>query len=365
LAILRRNIYLKSVYVKFTFEEQFELDQTFTLPGSVMLKLGICGLLLGCLIAGCSVESRRFSGPSYLRSQYSETPTAKMVALGQRLFFAPELSGSGRTACATCHSPDFAYSDPRPVSISDDGRPGSRHAPSLLNVALRPRLMWDGRFGSLEEQAFAPFEHGEMGIGIEDAAARISRDPGYRGEFVRAFGQPPSPDGIVRAVAAFERTLVIGNSRFDRFVLGRDRGALSPLEQDGFDVFTTKGRCVSCHVVFAPGVTVFPLLTDFGFRNLGVGFGRGGLRDPGRSAVTFADADYGTFRTPSLRNVAVTSPYMHDGSLRTLEEVIGFYDAGGRPNPNQNPILRPLDLTDRERDGLVAFLLSLTDLERR
>lgn len=330
-----------------------------------MLKLGVCALLLGCLIAGCSADARRIADPTHWWSRYSEAPTADTVALGRRLFFDPELSGSGRTACASCHSPEFAYADPRPVSISDDGQPGLRNAPSLLNVAFRPRLMWDGRFGALEEQAFGPFEHGEMGNGIEDAAARIARNPGYRGEFVHAFGQPPSPDAIVRAIAAFERTLVTGNSRFDRFVLERDRQALSPLEQLGYDVFTTRGRCVSCHAVFSPGVTAFPLLTDFGFRNLGIGFGRDGFRDRGRAAVTLADADAGAFRTPSLRNVAATGPYMHDGSLRTLEEVVAFYDAGGRPNPNQSPILRPLDLSDRERDGLVAFLYSLSDLAQR
>jgi cytochrome c peroxidase len=330
-----------------------------------MLKHGFCALLIVSLVAGCSADSRRIDGLANERPGYSEVPTAGVVALGRQLFFDPELSGSGRTACASCHSPDFAYADPRRVSISDAGRAGVRNSPSLLNVALRPRLMWDGRFTSLEEQVSSPFERGEMGIGIDGAADRIARDPGYRRAFGHAFGQPPSPDGIVQAVAAFERTLVIGNSRFDRFLLKRDRYALSPLEQHGFEVFTTRGRCVSCHAIFAPGVTAFPLLTDFAFRNLGIGFGRDGFRDQGRAAVTFDQADTGAFRTPSLRNVAATGPYMHDGSLRTLEEVVGFYDAGGRPNPNQDQILRPLNLSDRERDALVAFLHSLTDQEER
>ena len=331
----------------------------------MILKPGFCALLLVCVIAGCSADSRRLSDWSHKWSPYSEAPTPAIVALGQRLFFDPRLSGSGRTACASCHRPDFAYSDPRPVSISDTGRPGLRHSPSLLNVALRPRLMWDGVFGSLEEQAYGPFERGEMGIGIEDAAGRLSQDPSYLRSFVHAFGQPPSPRGIVQAVAAFERTLVIGNSRFDRFVLGRDAQALTPLEQHGYEVFTTKGQCVSCHALFAPGVTAFPLLSDFAFRNLGVGFGRDGFRDKGRAGVTLTEADYGAFRTPSLRNVAATGPYMHDGSLGTLKEVVAFYDAGGLPNPNQDRILRPLHLSAHERDGLVAFLYSLTEVENR
>jgi cytochrome c peroxidase len=249
------------------------------------------------------------------------------------------------------------------VSISDNGQPGLRHAPSLLDVGFRPYLMWDGRFPSLEEQAFAPFREGEMGIDIESAAARISRDPNYQLQFSRSFGQHPSPEAVVAAIAAFERTLVTGNSRFDRFVLNKDDRALTPMERYGLDVFSGRGSCANCHVIFAPTAPTLPLLTDFQFRNIGVGFDGYGFRDLGRGAVTLADEDNGAFRTPSLRNVAIAGHYMHDGSLNSLYQVVAFYDAGGRPNPNLNPILRPLGLTDQEKDGLVAFLHSLTDLE--
>jgi cytochrome c peroxidase len=335
-----------------------------------MVRLWCRALLIGCLLtaAGCH-GSRPLRDPTDQRSPYAATSSKAIIALGQRLFFDPQLSGSGRTACATCHNPDFAYGDPRPVSISDNGRPGLRHAPSLLNVGFRPHLMWDGRFDSLEEQAFGPFRpDGEMGIDIEGAAALISRNPAYRQQFSHAFGQPPSPEGIVTAVAAFERTLVIGNSRFDRFVFNKDERALAPLEKYGLEVFTSRGHCVRCHAIYAPRVSAFPLFTDFGFHNLGIGFTgftAGSFRDPGRGAVTSVEKDYGAFRTPSLRNVAVTGPFMHDGSLRTLDEVIAFYDAGGQPNPNQSPILQPLGLTDQEKNGLVAFLDSLTDLEHQ
>jgi cytochrome c peroxidase len=322
-------------------------------------------LLVGCLFTGAACEgSRSLRDPPYPGSQYAETSNKEIIALGQKLFFDPQLSGSGRTACAACHNPDFAYGDPRPVSISDNGQPGLRNAPSLLNVGFRPHLMWDGRFGSLEEQAFGPFRpDGEMGIDIEGAAARISRNPNYRLQFSHAFGQPPSPEGIVAALAAFERTLVIGNSRFDGFVLNKDERALTSLEKYGLEVFRNRGHCVSCHTIFAPMVSAFPLLTDFEFRNIGIGFSGDGFRDLGRGAVTLGEKDYGAFRTPSLRNVAVTGPYMHDGSLGTLEEVIAFYDAGGQPNPNQSPLLKPLGLTGEEMNGLVAFLHTLTDLE--
>jgi cytochrome c peroxidase len=325
-----------------------------------------CILLLGSLIAGCtSGNSHRVWAPQSRWSPIPEVSNEAVVALGRRLFFDPGLSGRGRTACATCHRPDYAYGDPRPVSISDGGQPGLRNAPSLLNVAFRPRLMWDGRFGSLEEQVFGPFRpDGEMGIGIEEAAARISGNPKYQLRFFRAFGRPPSPEGIAQAIAAFERTLVTGGSRFDWFISGSDERAFGPLEKLGLEIFTGRGRCASCHAISAPDVATLPLFSDFRFRNIGIGFGPNGFRDAGRAAVTFANEDYGAFRTPSLRNVAVTGPYMHDGSLPTLEDVIAFYDAGGRPNPNQSPILRPLYLNDQEKFALIAFLHSLTDLAR-
>ena len=343
------------------FSSSILINQQDQVP---MLKLLCRALLVGCLGSLVALEGPRPAwAPPYQWSQYPQAWGEKIIALGQKLFFDPRLSGSGLTACATCHNPDFAYGDPRPISISDGGKPGLRHAPSLLNVGLRPHLMWDGRFRSLEEQAFGPFRRrGEMGIGIKDAAARISRDSNYRLRFFSVFGQPPSPDGMVAALAAFERTLVTGNSRFQRFVLNNDDRALTPLERYGLDIFTSKGRCVFCHPIFTPMVSAYPLLTDFAFRNTGVGFNFDGYRDVGRSAVTLTPIDYGAFRTPSLRNVAVTGPYMHDGSLRTLDEVIAFYNAGGRPNPNQSPLLQPLGLTIQEKDGLVAFLYSLTDL---
>ena len=323
-------------------------------------------MLAACLATGLVAcqGSRALRDNQSQWSQYTETSGKEVIALGQRLFFDAMLSGSGRTACATCHNPDFAYGDPRPVGISDNGQPGLRHAPSLLNVAFRPYLMWDGRFASLEEQAFGPFRpEGELGIGIEAAAARISRDPSYRLQFSRAFGGSPSPEGIVAAIAAFERTIVIGNSRFDRFAINKDDRALTPIEKYGLEVFTGRGLCANCHVIFAPSTPSFPLFTDFEFRNIGIGFGADGFHDLGRGAITVLEVDYGSFRTPSLRNVAVTGPYMHDGSFGTLHEVIDFYDAGGNPNPNLNPILRPLGLTIQEKNGLVAFLGSLTDLE--
>jgi cytochrome c peroxidase len=323
-----------------------------------------CILFLVCLFtaAGCEA-SRPVHESLYQGPQYAPASDKEIITLGQRLFFDPQLSGSGHTACATCHNPGFAYGDPRPVSISDNGQPGLRNAPPLINVRLRPHLMWDGRFVSLEEQAFGPFRpDGEMGTDIAGAAARISRDPNYQLHFRQRLGHPPSPDGIVAALAAFERTLVIGNSRFDRFAADKDERALSPMEKFGLEVFTGRGLCVKCHIIY-PTLPRVPLFSDFKFHNIGIGFTGDGFRDLGRGAVTSAEEDVGAFRTPSLRNVAVTGPYMHDGSLGTLEEVIAFYDGGGQPNPNQSPILQPLGLSTQEKTALIAFLYTLTDLE--
>lgn len=328
-----------------------------------MFSVVVSVFFFGVLLTGAAAQDvRQIWNEPNRRPQPGGWESTPIVELGRHLFFDTALSGSGRTACASCHDPRLAYSDPRPVSVLDTGYPGRRNAPSLVNVWYRPRLTWDGRFESLEQQAFDPFKpDGEMGIGIEGAVDRISRDPGYASHFFSAFGRPPSPEGVATALAAFERTLVRANSRFDRFVAYRDSAALSPMERRGWEYFTGKAGCVNCHIVFAPGTPSFPLFSDSGFHNEGVGFGPGGFLDPGRAGVTFADIDCGAFRTPSLRNVAVTGPYMHNGSLRTLYEVISFYNAGGGQSPNRSPKLRPLGLNEYEKEALIAFLLSLTD----
>jgi cytochrome c peroxidase len=284
-----------------------------------------------------------------------------LPALGEKLFFDPILSGSGRTSCATCHDPNYAFAQPLRTSVFDSGQPGPRNAPSILTARYLPRLMWDGRIASLEAQVFAPIRRdGEMGIAIDEAAERLAADPVYSRLFVRILNQPPSPQGIAAALAAFERTLVTGWSRFDRFSLKGDERALSGFERFGFDVFRGKAGCAVCHPVPDPGAKNFGLFTDFAFHNLGVGFYRGGFPDRGLAAITGRKEHIGAFRTPPLRNVAVTAPYMHDGSLPTLRAVVEFYNAGGQPNPYITPVLHPLGLSDEEKDALVAFLNTLT-----
>ncbi len=286
----------------------------------------------------------------------------RLIELGKRLFFDVRLSRSGRTACASCHDPDHAFAEPRPVSIRDDGQRGERNAPSLLDIRYVPLLMWDGRFRSLEEQAFNPFRrNGEMGLEIGEAVRRLNDDLEYLDLFQDALGRRPTAEGLARALATYQRTLVPGPSRFDRFQSTGDLALLTSLEHEGFALFNGKGRCQTCHVVEGARPDRPELFTDFRFHNLGAGRSVGGIWDAGRYRVTRARRDAQAFRTPVLRNVALTAPYMHDGGLATLDDVVDFYDQGGRPNPNLSPLIEPLSLTGRERDALVAFLRSLTD----
>jgi cytochrome c peroxidase len=299
--------------------------------------------------------------------QYSPEPStgSTRASLGEKLFFDTRLSRTGRTACASCHRPEYAFAEPRLVSISDSGRRGERNAPSLVNVGYLPALMWDGRLPSLEHQALSPFRRGEMGITVEEAEYRLRRDPDYVYLFDLAFGRPPSAQGLAAALAAYQRTLVSAESRFERYLRTSDPRLLTPLERDGYAIFDGRARCTNCHHFSQPGADPWGraplLLTDWQFHNLGIGYRSGRFLDPGRYSVTGRERDVGAFRTPALRNLDPTGPYMHDGSLATLEEVIEFYDRGGRANPYLSPLLRPLFLTSFEKAALIAFLRSLND----
>jgi cytochrome c peroxidase len=292
-------------------------------------------------------------------------PRNELLQLGQRLFFDTRLSATGGTSCARCHDPRYGYAEPRRVSTSDRGEPGRRNSPSLLDVSYRPSLMWDGAFCALEQQALGPFERGEMGLGIDHAMRRLSDDPSYVDLFRLALGDWPSVRGFTRALAEYQRTLFSAESRVDLFVVANDPASLTPLEHHGYQVFTRRAPCSTCHQLsplLANGrPSRRPLFTDFRFHNLGVGYRWSGTSDAGRFGVSRIAAEWGAFRTPSLRNVARTAPYMHDGSLDTLEDVVEFYDAGGGPNPHLSPLIRPLGLNGHEKAALIAFLRALSD----
>lgn len=289
-------------------------------------------------------------------------PTAEAIALGRELYFSPLLSVDGTLSCASCHDPKQGFADARPVSTGIHGKRGSRNAPTVLNAVYNKLQFWDGRATDLEAQVSGPMLNSlEMGHTLEGVEANCAKDARLREMTEQAFGPgPPTMDKITKAIASFERTLVSGNSPVDRFLYGGDKQALSAAARRGLVVFRDprKGNCTVCHTVQQRHA----LFTDHAFHNLGAGLdAEGNLPDLGRYAQTRREGDQGAFRTPSLRNVALTAPYMHDGSLKTLKEVVDFYVGGGSSNPHLDKQIRPLThLTRQERADLVAFLESLT-----
>ena len=278
--------------------------------------------------------------------------TPAKVELGRLLFYDTRLSKDNSVACASCHKPEFAFSDGgKAVSTGIFGRKGTRNAPTLTNVGFRSRLFWEGRSPRLELQAVGPLmAHDEMGLEPEELAQKLGAIPEYTRAFQKVFGEAPSLKAVTYAIAAFERTLVSYNSPFDRYQAGDD-SAMNQAALRGIELFfSEKGDCFHCHVG--------PDFTDDQPHNIAL---YTVYKDIGLARATGKDEDVGKFKTPTLRNVALTAPYMHDGSIKTLWEVVQHYNRGGEPNLNADVLIRPLGLTDQEVDDLVAFLESLTD----
>jgi cytochrome c peroxidase len=274
---------------------------------------------------------------------------ADRVALGERLFFDPALSRDGTVACASCHLPSVAFADPRPLSLGVEGRAGLRNSPSLLNVAYRTSFFWDGGALFLESQALVPLEdEREMDHPVETVVEQLAADPAYAALFAEAFdGEGPSVRTLTYALGAYQRTLVSAPVALDRYRAG-DTDALPADARRGLALF--EQHCQRCHAG--------PLLTTEGFENNGVTVTEA---DPGRERITHDAAERGTFRVPSLRGVARTAPYFHDGRHETLEAVVLHYDRGGDGTPGQSAAVRPLRLSPAERADLVAFLRTLDD----
>jgi cytochrome c peroxidase len=288
-------------------------------------------------------------------------PTAETIALGRRLYYDPILSVDNSVSCATCHNPDTAFADPKPVSIGVGHKLGVRNSPTVLNSVYYSLQFWDGRAASLEKQAEGPIQNPvEMAHSLRGVEKLLNVSSEYRTEFERAFG----PGAITfekaeKAIASFERTLVSGNSPFDRWYYGRDETAMSEPAKRGFEVFrdAKKGNCAVCHTVGEK----YALFTDNKFHNIGVGVDNEKPNDIGRFKETQSAEDLGAFKTPSLRNVAITAPYFHDGSRYTLKEALDYYVGGGNSNPNLDREMHSLNfLTAQDRADLIAFLESLT-----
>jgi len=280
--------------------------------------------------------------------------TEERAQLGKRLFFDPILSRDRTVSCSTCHQQEYGFAEPRSVSEGVDQQLVSRNAPHLANLAwVRTGLFWDGRAATLEEQATQPIENPlEMDLGVAKAIERLSEDSSYVAAFEAAYDEPPSEASLAKALASFVRTLVSANCEYDRYLAGDER-ALTDSAARGLALFLDgKTGCFHCHSA--------ETLTNDGFFNNGTYTEDG---DAGRQALTGRTGDLGKFRAPNLRNVAVTAPYMHDGSLETLRDVVDHYARGGSGHPSTDVQIEPLDLTDRDKDDLVAFLNSLTDEE--
>lgn len=280
-------------------------------------------------------------------------PNAARVALGRSLFFDPRMSGDGNMSCATCHNPGMGWSDGLPTARGVKSAVLDRASPTIINTAYNSIQMWDGRKKSLEEQAMGPMQANvEMNMDIGKLLGWIRANEGYKAMFAKAYpGEPINESTISKAIASFERTAISKNSPFDRWVRG-DAKALSKQQVEGFQVFAGKGNCVACH----SGAN----FTDNGFHNLGLASYGNAEPDMGRYGQKPLNAMKGAFKTPTVREVTRTAPYFHDGSAKTLMEVVEHYDRAGDVKANLSPNIKPLHLTPDEKQALVAFMEALS-----
>jgi cytochrome c peroxidase len=279
--------------------------------------------------------------------------TSEKVELGRMLYFDKRVSKDGTISCATCHDPKEGWAEHEPTSTGIHGQKGGRNSPTVINAAYATSQFWDGRAASLEEQAVGPVANPiEMGSSMPAVVEKFAKIPGYQERFQKVFGTGVTEKGFAQAIAAFERTVLSGDSPYDQFKAGR-KNALTDAQQRGLKTFEKAG-CANCH---AP-----PLFSSYEFENAGVGADNP-KPDEGRKAVTKKDEDTGAFRVPSLRDVANTAPYFHDGSAKTLEEAVALMAAGGKDNPHRSSdfdAVRDAKLTAQDQKDLVEFLKALS-----
>jgi cytochrome c peroxidase len=325
----------------------------------------LLGLIFLCLGIWWTVgdhqdfESKKFEEPLGLPPVHwpEKNPFSwAKVELGRKLFFDKRLSSNGTVSCATCHRVPDAYTDASVIAVGIEEHVGNRHTPTIINVAYNDYQFWDGRAKTLEEQVLGPIANtNEMTLeknqqfAYQDCVNRIHQIEEYRSHFYKVFGREKCTlEDIAMAIATFERTILSGNSPYDRFLAG-DKNALTADQINGWKLFRKVG-CVNCHLG--------DNFTNNRFENIGIGMDAKNP-DLGRYAITKNDRDWGAFKVPTLRQVSQTAPYMHDGSLKTLEEVIDYYDKGGIPNQNLHSLMQPLHLSDQDKASLVAFLKGL------
>jgi len=351
-------------------------------------------LLLACMLAAAALAAERVAHREPWQLGLPSAPGANdspaQVELGRKLFMDRRLSRNGTMSCGMCHVPEQGFAvNELATAVGIEGRSLRRNAPTVLNVGFNESFFHDGRAATLEEQAWGPLlAHDEMGNpSREEVVARIAALIDYAEPFRKAFaGQALSAQSIAIALAAYQRSLVAAGSRFDRWYFGGETHALNEEEKRGFVVYRGKAQCNACHKLGRQHA----LFTDEAFHNLGVGLPEPGRKkadvevalapgvgtrisqdvlatisapvepDLGRFEVTKSETDRFAYRTPTLRNVELTAPYMHDGSLATLRDVVDFYDRGGNQNPGLDPLMGPLYLSEQDKRALVAFLRTLT-----
>lgn len=282
-------------------------------------------------------------------------PNAARVDLGRHLFFDPRLSGEGNMSCGTCHHPGLGWSDGLPIAKGVKSMVLGRASPTIINSAYNTIMMWDGRKKDLEEQAMGPMEANvEMNMDTVKLFKWLNETPGYRKLFEAAYpGEAINAASLSMAMAAFQRTVVMNDSPFDRWLAG-DAKAMTAQQVSGFDIFldANKGNCAACHSS--------PNFTDNGFHNIGLAAWGNPNPDMGRYAQKPVSKMKGAFKTPQLRGITLTAPYFHDGSAKTLKDVIALYDKGGIATSNIDPNMKPLKLSEKDKEALLVFLQALT-----
>jgi len=325
--------------------------------GNDFMRLCIPMVISSLLLYGAMLSSALTAAEPYkhvipkglkpLKIPSDNAMTAAKVELGKQLYFDKRLSTDNTISCASCHDPNKGWSNGEQFASGFKGQKGGRNAPTIINSAYFRFQFWDGRADHLEGQALGPIENPvEMNMKLSDLIPKLNKIEGYKKQFQEVFGTDVTKENIARAIAAFERTVLSGDAPYDRFKAG-DKSALTESAQRGRKIFFGKGNCSACH----SGGN----FSDGAFHNIGVGMD-GEKPDAGRFAISNLEGDTGSFRTPTLREIARTAPYMHDGSLKTLEEVVEYYAKGGIGNPQLDEEIFKLKLSDEDKKDLVQFL---------
>lgn len=324
-------------------------SRTHACVGSIF-ALALAATLIGSAFAGDAVGDATQKSPAGLPAitHPKDNPTSEAkVALGKQLYFDGRLSRDNKVSCASCHDPAKGFSNGDRFATGVEGKKGGRSAPTVINATFHQFQFWDGRAGTLEEQALGPIQNPiEMNMTLKEVVEKLNGIEGYKKQFQTVFKTDVTSEGIAKAIAAYERTVVSGNAPYDRFKAG-DKKALSEAAQRGMNLFFGKAHCSACHSG--------PNFTDNAFHNIGIGMDQP-KPDVGREAHSKLEGDRGSFKTPTLREIARTAPYMHDGSLKSLEEVVAYYNKGGVANKHLDEEVYARELSNEQIADVVTFL---------